>query len=505
MSSAPTRDCFQPHAELGMSSSRGPAVAGTDSAAPHFVLVPMMAAGHAGPMLDMARALASRGAAVTFVTTPLNLPRLGRAPGDDALRIRFLPLRFPCAEAGLPDGCESPDALPGLAYLKNFHDACAMLRAPLVAHLREADPAVSGVVSDTCCPWTGGVARELGVPRLALDTFCAFSSFCMRLMSLQGVFEGVDDDRHPVRVPGFPIDVEMSRARSPGNFSGFGKVFADEVMAENARADGLVVNSFAELEPLFVDAYEAALGKKIWTVGPLFLHAMPSSVTVVSTEDADAVRCASWLESKNPRSVVLVSFGSLARSSLPQLVEIAHGLEASNRPFIWAVKPVDLTEFERWLSDDGFESRVGERGLVLTGWAPQKAILSHPATGAFVTHCGWNSVLECVAAGLPMATWPHFAEQFMNEKLVVDVLWVGVPVGVKDAAQWGVEAEAVVATREDVERAVAAVMDDGEEGAARRARAAELGRKARDAVAPGGSSERNVSLLIEKVKSTVSP
>ena len=164
------------------------------------------------------------------------------------------------------------------------------------------------------------------------------------------------------------------------------------------------------------------------------------------------------------------------------------------------MKPGDLGEFEDWLSDDGFESRVGDRGLVVTGWVPQKAILSHPATGVFVTHCGWNSVLECVAAGLPMATWPHFAEQFMNEKLVVDVLRVGVPVGVKDAAQWGVETEGVVATRQDVERAVAEVMDSGEEGSVRRARAAELGTKAREAVAHGGSSYRNLELLIQHVK-----
>jgi hypothetical protein len=147
---------------------------------PHFVLVPMLAAGHAEPMLEMARALAGRGVLVTLVTTPLNLLHLGRAPSDGVLLIRFLPLHLPCAEAGLPEGCESADALPGIDFLRNFHDACAMLRAPLVAHLREADPPVSGLVSDTCHPWTGAVARELGVPRHALETFCAFSSLCMR-------------------------------------------------------------------------------------------------------------------------------------------------------------------------------------------------------------------------------------------------------------------------------------------------------------------------------------
>jgi hypothetical protein len=95
-----------------------------------------------------------------------------------------------------------------------------------------------------------------------------------------------------------------------------------------------------------------------------------------------------------------------------------------------------------------------------------------------------------------MVSCPHFAEQFMNEKLVVDVLRVGV----KGAAQWGVEAEGVLATRQDVKRAVAAVMDCGEEGSARRARAVELGRKAREAVVHGGSSFWNVALLIQHVQ-----
>jgi hypothetical protein len=89
---------------------------------------------------------------------------------------------------------------------------------------------------------------------------------------------------------------------------------------------------------------------------------MPLAATA---EDANAVRCVSWLESKKPRTVVFVSFGSLVRSSLPQLVEIGHDLEATKRPFIWVVKPRNLTEFEQWLFEDGFESRVGETGLAI--------------------------------------------------------------------------------------------------------------------------------------------
>jgi hypothetical protein len=112
-------------------------------------------------------------------------------------------------------------------------------------------------------------------------------------MNIHSVFEGISDHKRPMRVPGFPIHVEMLRAWSLENFSGFVKVFADEVMAKNARVDGLVVNSFTELEPLFVDVYEAAIGKKTWAVGPLFLqHNMPLSATSGS-DDATAVCCGS--------------------------------------------------------------------------------------------------------------------------------------------------------------------------------------------------------------------
>ena len=52
-------------------------------------------------------------------------------------------------------------------------------------------------------------------------------------------------------------------------------------------------------------------------------------------------------------------------------------------------------------------------------------ILEHQAIGAFVTHCGWNSTLEAVTAGVPMVTWPIFADQFFNEKLVSEVLKLG--------------------------------------------------------------------------------
>ncbi|THU73867.1 hypothetical protein C4D60_Mb04t27370 [Musa balbisiana] len=181
----------------------------------------------------------------------------------------------------------------------------------------------------------------------------------------------------------------------------------------------------------------------------------------------DKHRILHWLDEKAPRSVVYVSFGSIVRHSPAQVLEIGRGLEASGRAFLWVIKEVDASSPE----------------------APQAAILSHPAIGGFVTHCGWNSVVEAVSEGVPMATWPHFSsDQYINERLIVDVQRTGVAVGVTvPDAHVGAE---------EIEKAVSGLMDGGEKGEGRRERARELGRKAKEAMEVGGSSYANVTRLI---------
>ncbi|KAJ1376402.1 UDP-glycosyltransferase family, conserved site [Sesbania bispinosa] len=90
-----------------------------------------------------------------------------------------------------------------------------------------------------------------------------------------------------------------------------------------------------------------------------------------------------------------------------------------------------LEELEKWIKEDGFEERTNGQSLIIRGWAPQLVILPHPAIGGFITHCGWNSTLEAICAGVPMITWPLFADQFFNERQVVEILKIGVKVGVE--------------------------------------------------------------------------
>ncbi|CAL5419829.1 unnamed protein product [Camellia sinensis] len=212
-----------------------------------------------------------------------------------------------------------------------------------------------------------------------------------------------------------------------------------------------------------------------------------------------------WLDEQESGSVVYVCLGSLGRLTPPQLIELALGLEGTKRPFVWVIRGGgNEGEIEKWVEEDGFEERTKGRGLLIRGWAPQLLILSHWAVGAFLTHCGWNSTLEGVCAGVPLITWPMFAEQFLNEKLVVQILEIGVSVGVEKVGNiLGEDKCKKLVERETVEEVVEKVMDEGIEGEERRKRAKVLGEMAKRVIEEGGSSYLNMKLLIEDVMKQV--
>ncbi|KAL6604462.1 hypothetical protein ACP70R_042889 [Stipagrostis hirtigluma subsp. patula] len=471
---------------------------------PHFVIVPLVAQGHTIPMVDLARLLAERGARVSLVTTPLNAARL-RGVAEQAARaklpLELVELPFPAGVDGLPPGIENVDQVTDNDHFVPLFAALRRLAAPLEAYLRAQAAPPSCVVADWCNPWTAGVARSLGVPRLFFHGPPCFYSLCDLNAAEQGLLECAaaagGDEKYVV--PGMPVRVEVTKATAPGFFNEPGwEQLRDECMEAMRTADGAVVNTFLDLEEQFVACYEAALGKPVWALGPFCLcnrdaDAMASRGNRSSVQQSAIT---AWLDTMDTDSVVYVSFGSLARKLPKQLFEVGHGLEDSGKPFLWVVKESEAAapEVEEWLQ--ALEARTAGRGLVVRGWAPQLAVLSHRAVGGFVTHCGWNSLLEAITHGVPVVTWPHFADQFLNERLVVDVLGVGVPVGVT-APIMIFDDEAVAVARGDIVRAVSALMDDGEEAGERRKKAKEYGVKAHRAMEKGGSSYENLTQLIE--------
>jgi len=209
-----------------------------------------------------------------------------------------------------------------------------------------------------------------------------------------------------------------------------------------------------------------------------------------------------WLNSKQNESVLYVSFGSLTRFPHAQVVEIAHGFKNSGQNFIWVIKENDKDKDREGFLQE-FEERMKEskKGYIIWDWAPQLLILDHLATGGIVIHCGWNSILESLNVGLPMITWPVFVEQLYNEKFLVDVLKIAVPVGVKENKLWiSISVEEVVRKKEIV-KAVEILMGSGQESKEIRKRAKKLGESAKRTIEEDGHSYNNLIQLIDELKS----
>ncbi|KFK42212.1 hypothetical protein AALP_AA2G226100 [Arabis alpina] len=199
-------------------------------------------------------------------------------------------------------------------------------------------------------------------------------------------------------------------------------------------------------------------------------------------EEEEAIQCLDWLDSKTKNTVVYVNFGSLTMLTKEQLIEFAYGLAGSGKEFLWVMRSGTVDSI---LPAD-FRSETANRAMLINGWCSQEKILSHPSIGGFLTHCGWNSILESLFVGVPMICWPFFADQITNRKFCCDEWRIGIEIG--DEVK-----------RERVEAVVKEVID-GEKGKRIRETVVKWRSMAEEASeSPSGSSYLNFETVVNKV------
>ncbi|KAL2344774.1 hypothetical protein Fmac_006059 [Flemingia macrophylla] len=465
----------------------------------HIFFFPFMAHGHTIPFVHMVKLFAAKGVRSTIITTPLNAPTFSKAIKNGKTQhtkyIQIQTIEFPNVEVGLPEGCEHIDSIPSLDLFPSFLQATSLLQEPFEQLLVQHCP--NCVVADMFFPWATDSAAKFGIPRLVFHGVSFFALCASNVMSLYQPYNNTSSDSEVFIIPSFPGEIKMTRLqvadfiRKDDTNSFWNKV------NESARKSyGVLVNSFYELEKDYADHYEKIVGIKAWPIGPLCLWYKEEKTFRGEKPSFDEHECLKWLDKKKCNSVVYVCFGSVTIFSDSQLREIAMGLEASGQQFIWVVGKKN-EDGEEWIPDEGFEKRMEGKGLIIRGWAPQVLILEHEAIGAFVTHCGWNSTLEGVIAGVPMVTFPVGAEQFYNEKLLTEVLKIGVPVGVK---KWSRFVGDGSVKWDAIEKAVKRVMAE-KEAEGLRSRATVLAQMARRAVEEGGTSNKSLDSLVEELGS----
>ncbi|KAG8496155.1 hypothetical protein CXB51_009342 [Gossypium anomalum] len=197
------------------------------------------------------------------------------------------------------------------------------------------------------------------------------------------------------------------------------------------KANGIMINTFWELESHAISSLSDASALPVYPVGPILNLESETEVH----QSSDIMK---WLDEQPPSSVVFLYFGSGGSFNGDQVKEIAFALEQSGHRFLWSLRqpphpskglrasPPDYDDASKVLPE-GFLDRTHGIGKII-GWAPQVAILGHPATGGFVSHCGWNSTLESIWFGVPIAAWPVYAEQQLNAFELVRELGLAVEI-----------------------------------------------------------------------------
>lgn len=455
-------------------------------------------------MFKLAELLCLAGLHITFVVTEHIHGRLLRYT-DIQSRFEYYP-GFQLKT--IPDGLPEDDPRSGDKFMELFDSLKSktklvfkdMLTSGCLSHQKRRP--VSIIIADGCLGFTCDVANEIGIPIIYVRTLspcCLWVFFCLPRLIEAGeipfTINGNDLDTLVKSVPG--TESFLRRRDLPG-FCRCGDPDDEQMQLyktegqENSRAYGLILNTFDDLDGPIL-SHMRTVCPNIYTIGPLHAHlknklagrttSQPPTSNSLWQEDRS---CMTWLDSQQSKSVIYVSFGSIATLTKGQLMEFWHGLVNSGVRFLWVIRP-DSVAGKEWESQAPAEVREGtrQRGYIV-GWAPQEEVLAHSAVGGFLTHNGWNSTLESIYAGVPMISWPCFLDQQVNSRFVSEVWKLGLDM--KDTCD-----------RAIVEKMARDLMVVRKEEFSQRAE--EMAQLARTCLSEGGSSYCNLERLVRDIQS----
>ncbi|XP_037455634.1 UDP-glycosyltransferase 88B1-like [Triticum dicoccoides] len=350
-------------------------------------------------------------------------------------------------------------------YNERLHDFLCSMR-----HRR-----VHAVVVDSVSNEALVVTKRLGFPSYTLftssaATFVAFAQLPTVLAEGGPSFKELGDTHLELfGLPPMPASHLLGEVLEDPESDTYKAMMA--LLCRMPEADGTLVNTFESLEARAVATLKDPRCVPGWVLPPVYCV----GPFVGSIADAEAKE---------------------------RHEEIAVGLDKSGHCFLWVVRAPASDDPEKphdpsanpdldTLLPDGFMERTNGRGLVVKLWAPQVDVLRHRATGAFVTHCGWNSVLEGVTAGVPMLCWPLYSEQKMNKVHMMGDMGVAT-----EMVGW----QQGLVKAGEVEAKVRLVMES-EEGRELRARAAVHKEAAAAACDDGGTSRLAFAQFLADVAS----
>ncbi|XP_055337322.1 uncharacterized protein LOC129587551 [Paramacrobiotus metropolitanus] len=464
----------------------------------HFLLISIPGFGHTIPMVGLARKLTARNHKVTFVICKAaveHIRKKSEITPEDEKSIDLIGL-----EDGIPD-FESDDTLTMTSIMK-FKDHGLPALQKLVQGIPVAGqpPAdakdqygitvpVNALVADIFVAGAivGCVERKLPYYFLNCSAIGPFRTM-LNITERTPVKESEEVD-----MESFDVVPPESEGPQPA-ISHIMKGLCLSINQFLATANGMLVNSFREIEQKFIDEVKRDPRMKnldFYCVGPF----VPEEKADTNPSHAElGQKVTRWLDRQADKSVVYVSFGSVVVPNENRIIEVAKALQALKKPFIFSIRQNQ----QSILPGDvrvGIDTHLDDPeapGLFLH-WAPQKLILAHRATAVFVSHCGWNSTIESLFSGKPVVGWPIFGDQLENA-LWIEQLGLGESLIRPEHAANDEEKKNITS-----DKIAATVLRVGYDNDATHKAALKWKEKIRAAVGPGGSSNRELQDFVDAI------
>ncbi|XP_024932651.2 anthocyanidin 3-O-glucosyltransferase 6 [Ziziphus jujuba] len=374
---------------------------------------------------------------------------------------------------------------------------------------------LAGFFIDQMCASMIDVAQEFEVPTYVFCTVsAAYVSLIFHLQTL--------GDQRNIDLSGLKTDPDAELV-----FPGFvnpvpGQILPDLLLDKVGislyldqfrsfrEAKGIIVNTFTELEPHAFNSLSNGELPPVYPVGPILNLVRDDDdhgQARFNNGDSSESEIIKWLDDQPSSSVVFLCFGNLGGFSEDQVKEIAKALQKCGIQFLWSLRQRPSLEHDQTVEANTFIDTVhlmlqkstnptAKMGKII-GWAPQIAILSHPAIGGFVSHCGWNSILESLWFGVPIATWPLFGDQPLNAFELVKELGLAVEIKMNNSKYFMSDEDGMIVSSVEIEKGIRKVMEND---SIIRKKVKEISEKCRKTMIDGGSSHSSLERLINNIR-----
>ncbi|CAI9117536.1 OLC1v1018936C1 [Oldenlandia corymbosa var. corymbosa] len=459
----------------------------------HVLIVTFPAQGHINPALQFAQRLIKMGIRVTFATSVFAINRMTKTSGASPKGLNFAPFSDGYDDGFRPKTIDAKEYMSGVA-----RQGSNALRDAIQSSSENGCP-VTCLVYTLLLPWASTVAREFHVPSglLWIQPATVLGIYYYYFHGYEEEIKKADvsNPTWSVQFPGLPLlkAKELPSFILPSNdpiYSFALPTFKAQIeMLDNEEKPNILVNTFEALEPKALKAIEKY---KMIPIGPL-APMDPNDTSFGGDLFKKTKDYREWLDSKDPNSVIYVSFGSLLTLPKKQMEELASGLLKTGRPFLWVIRAKEEGQEEKEEDKLSCMEELEEKGMIVP-WCSQLEVLNHHSLGCFLTHCGWNSTLESIVSGAPVVAFPYWTDQGTNAKLIEDVWKTGIRV--RPSGQDEEEGGGSIVKSDEIVRCIEMVMDGGENGMTLRKNVKKMKELGREAMEEGGSSEKNLKAFL---------